>query len=96
MSRAIVDTPSQRGGPWALARYLVDAMVLEKRSHREVARAHGVSKRAGSPSWSPATGQVVTERSRLVPRRCTGSTNRTPDEILSGIIPVSPILGVTC
>ena len=27
-----------------LARYLVDAVVLEKRSYREVARAHGVSK----------------------------------------------------
>jgi len=27
-----------------LARYVVDAVVLEGRSYREVARAHGVSK----------------------------------------------------
>jgi transposase len=32
-----------------LARYLVDAVVLEQRSCREVARAHGVSK-----SWVAA------------------------------------------
>ena len=35
-----------------LARYVVDAVVLEGRSYREVARAHGVSK-----SW---VGKLVT------------------------------------
>jgi transposase len=30
-----------------LARYVVDAVVLEGRSYREVARAHGVSKSCG-------------------------------------------------
>lgn len=43
MSRVIVDT-SVHGGSVALARYVVDAVVLEGRGVREVARTHGVSK----------------------------------------------------
>jgi transposase len=32
------------GSAMDLARYVADAVVLERRSYREVARAHGVSK----------------------------------------------------
>jgi hypothetical protein len=48
-----------------LAGYVVNAVVLEGRSVREVAQAHGVSKswcpRAGCTSWWPATGRGVNE-----------------------------------
>ncbi len=43
MSQDIVDTLTW-GVSMDLARYLVDAVVIEHRSLREVARAHGVSK----------------------------------------------------
>lgn len=63
-----------------LARYVVDAVVLEGRSHREVARAHGVSK-----SW---VGKLV-ERFReggyeaIAPRSRAAKTipHRTPPEL---------------
>jgi transposase len=68
-----------------LARYVVDAVVLEGRSYREVARAHGVSK-----SW---VGKVVGRfreggygaiepRSRAAKR----IPHRTPDELEDEII----------
>jgi Homeodomain-like domain-containing protein len=50
MWRSIVDT-DDGGSAMDLARYMVNAVVLEGRSYREVARAHGVSK-----SW---VGKVV-------------------------------------
>jgi transposase len=34
-----------------LARYVVEAVVLEGRSYREMALAHGVSKSWGESSW---------------------------------------------
>jgi hypothetical protein len=37
-------------GGTGMARYVVDAVVLEGRGPREIARAHGISKRAGSMS----------------------------------------------
>src|SRR5919106_7005973 len=49
MSRANSGHPQPRRCRLDLARYLVDAVVLEKRTCREVARAHGVSK-----SWVAA------------------------------------------
>ena len=63
-----------------LARYVVDAVVLEGRSYREVARAHGVSK-----SW---VGKLVGRyRSggypAIEPRSRAAKTipHRTPDEL---------------
>src|SRR5918996_774822 len=44
MSRANSGHPQPRRCRLDLARFLVDAVVLEKRSCREVARSHGVSK----------------------------------------------------
>ncbi len=39
-------------------RYVVEAVVLEGRSHRDVARSAGVSK--AWVTWSPATAPVAT------------------------------------
>ena len=68
-----------------LARYVVDAVVLEGRSYREVARAHGVSK-----SWvAKMVGrfreggyQAIEPRSRA-PKRIP---HRTPDEVEDEIV----------
>jgi transposase InsO family protein len=68
-----------------LARYVVDAVVLEGRSYREVARAHGVSK-----SWVGklvgryrAGGyEAIVPRSRA-PRRIP---HRTPDQLEDEIV----------
>ena len=68
-----------------LARYVVDAVVLEGRSYREVARAHGVSK-----SWVGklvgrfrAGGYAAIEpRSRAAKR----IPHRTPDEVEDEIV----------
>jgi transposase InsO family protein len=73
------------GGSVALARYVVDAVVLEGRSVREVARDHGVSK-----SWV----SVLVTRYRaggydaLEPRsrRANRRPNRTPDEVEDAIV----------
>ena len=68
-----------------LARYLVDAVVLEKRSYREVARTHGVSK-----SW--VAKLVARHRSggyeALAARskRAHRIHNRTPDEIEERVV----------
>ena len=72
-------------GSVALARYVVDAVVLEGRGVREVARAHGVSK-----SWV----SVLVARYRsggyeaLEPRsrRANTRANRTPDEVEDAIV----------
>jgi transposase InsO family protein len=63
-----------------LARYVVDAVVLEGRSYREVARAHGVSK-----SW---VGKLVTRYraggyEAIAPRSRAAKTipHRTPDTL---------------
>jgi transposase len=55
-----------------LARYVVDAVVLEGRSYREVARAHGVSK-----SW---VGKVV-GRFRAGGYEAIGPRSRAPKRI---------------
>jgi len=55
-----------------LARYVVDAVVLEGRSYREVARAHGVSK-----SW---VGKLV-GRFREGGYEAIGQRSRAPDRI---------------
>src|SRR6266851_4683789 len=68
-----------------LARYVVDAVVLEGRSYREVARAHGVSK-----SWvAKLVGRfreegygAIDPRSRA-PKRIP---HRTPDELEDEIV----------
>ena len=66
-----------------LARYLVDAVVLEKRSYRDVARSHGVSK-----SWVAALVarfreggyEAVAPRSRAA----KNVANRSPAELEVG------------
>lgn len=68
-----------------LARYVVDAVVVEGRSYREVARAHGVSK-----SWVGklvgrfrAGGYPATQpRSRVAKR----IPHRTPDALQDEIV----------
>ena len=40
----MLDTDERWVLAWGLGRYVVDAVLLEGRSAREVARAHGVSK----------------------------------------------------
>jgi transposase InsO family protein len=73
------------GGSVALARYVVDAVVLEGRGVREVARTHGVSK-----SWvSVLVGryraggyQALEPRSR----RTLTRPNRTPDDVEDVIV----------
>lgn len=68
-----------------LGRYVVDAVVLEGRSYREVARAHGVSK-----SWvAKLVGryrqggyEAIVPRSRAPAR----VANRTPDEVEDRIV----------
>jgi transposase InsO family protein len=75
-----------------LARYLVDAVVLEGRSYREVATAHGVSK-----SWvAKLVGrfkqggyEAITPRSR----RPHATPTRTPEEIEDQIVRLRKILG---
>jgi transposase len=68
-----------------LARYVVDAVVLEGRSCREVARAHGVSK-----SWVAkvvgrfrAGGYAAIEPRSRAPKRIP---HRTPDAIEDEIV----------
>jgi len=68
-----------------LARYVVEAVLLEGRSYREVARAHGVSK-----SW---VGKVVARfreggRGALVPRSRAPAHNphRTPADVEERIV----------
>lgn len=68
-----------------LARYVVEAVILEGRSYREVARAHGVSK-----SW---VGKMVSRfleggYEALTPRsRAPSHTpNRTPPEVEDAIV----------
>ena len=57
------------------ARYLVDAVVVEGRSLRDVARAHGVSK-VGLPSLSSVTASAARlMRHRELPPTQTGTTS---------------------
>jgi transposase InsO family protein len=75
------------GGSMELARYVVDAVVLEGRSVREVARTHGVSK-----SWVAVlvaryrTGgyEALEPRSR----RAHARPNRTPERVEDEVIRV--------
>lgn len=72
-------------GRMGLARYVVDAVVLEGRSAREVARAHGISK-----SWiyeliaryRDGGYQALEPRSRR-PRSCK---HQTPSEVVQAIV----------
>jgi transposase InsO family protein len=75
-----------------LARYVVDAVVLEGRSYREVARAHGVSKSwVGKLVGRYRTGgyEAIAPRSRA-PRRIP---HRTPDELEDEICALRKELG---
>lgn len=81
MSRDIVDT--YFGGVlWSLARYVVDAVVVEGRSAREVARAHGISK-----SWVAqlvrryrAGGYEAIEARSRAPRSSPLRTSPEPED----------------
>ena len=75
-----------------LARYVVEAVLVEGRSYREVARAHGVSK-----SW---VGKVVSRfreggYEALVPRsRAPGHIpHRTPAEVEEAIVALRRQIG---
>jgi transposase InsO family protein len=73
------------GGSVALARYVVDAVVLEGRGVREVARAHGVSKSWVSvlvARYRAGGYEALAPRSRRANRR----PNRTPDEVEDAIV----------
>jgi transposase InsO family protein len=75
-----------------LARYLVDAVVLEGRSYREVARAHGVSKSyVGKLVGRFREGgyEAIAPRSRA-PKRIP---HRTPDALEDEIVRVRKELG---
>lgn len=68
-----------------LARYVVEAVILEGRSYREVARAHGVSKsRVGKLVGRFREGgyDAIAPRSRA-PRRIP---HRTPDGLEDQIV----------
>lgn len=72
-------------GRMGLARYVVDAVVLEGRSAREVAKAHGISK-----SWIyeliaryRAGGYEALEPRSRRPRSCK---NATPPEVIKAIV----------
>jgi transposase InsO family protein len=73
------------GGSMELARYVVDAVVVEGRGVREVARSHGVSK-----SW--VSVQLARYRAggygALEPRsrRAHSRPNRTPDEVEDEVV----------
>ncbi len=73
------------GGSMALARYVVDAVVLENRGVREVARDHGVSK-----SWVSELVRRYREGGyeALEPRsrRAKSRPNRTPDDVEDEIV----------
>jgi hypothetical protein len=71
MCRSIVDT-LDGGSAMNVARYVVDAVVLEGRSYREVARAPRRHPRAGRQSSWPGTGKGGTRRSRPGPGRPSG------------------------
>src|SRR5215472_12148514 len=73
------------GGRMALARYVVDAVVLEGRGVREVARSHGVSKTWVSVQLSryrEGGYEALAPRSRRAHTR----PNRTPAEVEDAIV----------
>src|ERR671918_2275534 len=87
MSRANSGHPQPRRCRLDLAPFLVDAVVLEKRSCREVARAHGVSK-----SW---VAKLVSRYRQggydaLAPRSKAAKTiaNKTPAELEDRVVRV--------
>jgi len=68
-----------------LGRYLVDAVVLEGRSYRDVARAHGVSKSLVGKlvaRYRQGGYEAIVPRSRA-PNRVA---NRTPDEVEDRVV----------
>jgi transposase len=69
----------------ALARYVVDAVVLEGRGVREVARSHGVSKTWVSVQlarYRAGGDEALAPRSR----QAHTSPNRTPAEVEDAIV----------
>jgi transposase InsO family protein len=75
----------EMGGRMALARYVVDAVVLEGRGVREVARSHGVSKTWVSVQlarYRAGGYEALAPRSRRAHRR----PNRTPPELEDVIV----------
>jgi transposase InsO family protein len=68
-----------------LARYLVDAVVLERRSYRDVARAHGVSKSWVAELVARFRGggyEAITARSKAAKR----VANRSPAELEDRVV----------